>query len=68
MIPDFEDEETGIKKLVVNFASISAGAVVLEASPKSTGYHHLLSNDKDKYGIGVCSEKKWVVIGLSEDV
>jgi hypothetical protein len=33
-----------------------------------TGYSHLLSGDRDKYGISPCDEKKWVVIGLSEDV
>jgi len=70
MVPDNEeDEESGTSaKRVVNFASISAGAVVLEASPKATGYHNLLNDDKDKYGISPCAEKKWVVIGLSEDI
>lgn len=53
---------------MVNFAAQSAGAVVLESSPGSKGYHNLLNDDKDKYGISPCSEKKWVVIGLSEDV
>lgn len=33
-----------------------------------TGYSHLLNGDKDKYGISPCHEKKWVVIGLSEDI
>jgi hypothetical protein len=64
-----EDEDSHIgKRRQVNFASVSAGAVVLESSPKANGYHHLLNDDKDKYGISPCSEKKWLVIGLSEDV
>jgi hypothetical protein len=67
----FEDDEDGEsvgQKRQVNFASVSAGAVVLESSPKANGYHHLLNDDKDKYGISPCAEKKWLVIGLSEDV
>lgn len=70
MVPDKDDDdvESSVAKQVVNFASVSAGAVVLEASPKSKGYHNLLNDDKDKYGIAPCAEKKWVVIGLSEDV
>jgi hypothetical protein len=66
----FDEDEDGHlgKKRQVNFASVSAGAVVLESSPKANGYHHLLNDDKDKYGISPCSEKKWLVIGLSEDV
>lgn len=67
----FEEDEDGEsvgKKRQVNFASVSAGAVVLESSPKANGYHYLLNDDKDKYGISPCAEKKWLVIGLSEDV
>jgi hypothetical protein len=70
MVPDMDEDdiESSVAKQVVNFASVSAGAVVLESSPKAKGYHNLLNDDKDKYGIAPCSEKKWVVIGLSEDV
>jgi hypothetical protein len=67
----FEEDEDGEsvgKKRQVNFASVSAGAVVLESSPKANGYRHLLNDDKDKYGISPCGEKKWLVVGLSEDV
>ena len=52
----------------MNFASIGAGAVVLESSAAAKGYSNLLHDDKDKYGISPCSEKMWVVIGLSEDI
>ena len=71
MVPNDEDEDVGvseIKKRVVNFASVSAGAVVLESSPQSNKFHNLLNDDKDKYGMTQCAEKKWVVLGLSEDV
>lgn len=72
MVPnDDGDEEEGMsekRKRVVNFASVSAGAVVLESSAQSTKFHNLLNDDKDKYGMTQCSEKKWVVLGLSEDV
>lgn len=52
-----------------NFASYAAGAVVLDKSPTSAkGFSNLLDDDKDRYGISPCNEKKWVVIGLSEDI
>lgn len=52
-----------------NFAAHSAGAVIIEKSPTSAkGFHNLLNDDKDKYGICSSKDDKWVVIGLSEDV
>eukprot|EP01031_Cornospumella_fuschlensis_P032467 gene32467-39256_t len=53
-----------------NFASATAGAVILDSSPASAkGYHNLLNSDKDKYSISPCNvERRWVVIGLSEDI
>ena len=75
MVPDKEEDEVSVfsngkpdLKRVVNFASIGAGAVVLESPAQAKGYSNLLNEDKDKYGISPCSEKKWVVIGLSEDI
>ena len=63
------DSDVRSSKKIFNFASHSAGAVVLDKSPASAkGYSHLLNDDKDKYGISQCDEKKWVVIGLSEDI
>ena len=64
-----DDDDNRSSKNIFNFASQAAGAVVLDKSPSSAkGYSHLLTNDKDKYGISPCDEKKWVVIGLSEDI
>ena len=70
MVPDLDDDSnTRSSKNIFNFASQAAGAVVLDKSPASAkGYSHLLNDDKDKYGISACDEKKWVVIGLSEDI
>ena len=68
-VDDPEAEEPSSESNVkINFASVSAGAVVLEKCKASKGYGNLLSDDKDKYGIAPCSEKKWLIIGLSEDV
>lgn len=53
---------------IFNFASQAAGAVVLGASPAAKNFHYLLDDDMDRYGISPCNEKKWVVIGLSEDI
>ena len=70
MVLDSEDDvqsPTEVKRNV-NFASFSSGAVVLEQSPSSKNFGNLLDDDKDKYGISPCNDKKWVVISLSEDV
>jgi hypothetical protein len=70
MVPDADEDGYGRnKKRIVNFASESAGAVVLESSVKFKGIQNLLNDHKDKYGMIECSEeKKWVVIVISEDV
>lgn len=53
----------------VNFASEAAGAVVLASSEECSGFTNVLSDHKDKYAMCPCSaRKKWVTIGLSEDV
>ena len=44
-----DDDDYVINGRVVNFASVSAGAIVLESSPKSVGFRNLLSDDRDKY-------------------
>ena len=68
LVPDQEsNDSTGANIRMFNFASHAAGAIILGQSPASAkGFNNLLNNDKDKYGISACSEKKWVVIGLSE--
>jgi len=56
------------EKKSVNYASTQSGALVLETSPNSKGMGNILLDDKDKYAISPCDDKKWVVIGLSEDI
>lgn len=66
---DEDDNFEPTRKRMFNFASHQAGAVIVDKSPANAkGFHHLLNEDRDKYGICRCSEKKWVVIGLSEEV
>lgn len=69
LVPDSEDNNDDNQKGMFNFASHAAGAVILDKSPSNAkGFSNLLNDDKDKYAIASCSEKKWVVIGLSEDI
>lgn len=64
-----EDEEEGTaKRVMVDYANKSAGALILERSPSMKGASNLLTNDKDKYAISPCKDKKFVVVGLSEDI
>ena len=56
------------EKNVINYASQDAGAVVLDASPGMKGTSSLLDDNPDKYSITPCAEKKWLVLGLSEDI
>lgn len=53
---------------LVDYASKLAGAQVLEHPPSFKGASNLLTGDKDKYSIAPCEDKKYVVIGLSEDI
>ncbi|KAL7993736.1 putative DNA repair protein Rad4 [Plasmopara halstedii] len=52
-----------------NYASLDAGATVLDAAPDTKSPTNLLVPDKDRYMLIPCSKaRKWVVISLSEDV
>ena len=58
---EVKDDSSDEPKRKFNFASHAAGAVVLDKSPSSAkGFSNLLNDDKDKYGISACNEKKWV--------
>jgi len=65
---DEEDDEGPTKRILVDYASKLAGAQVLEKSPSFKGASNLLTGDSDKYAIAPCEDKKYVVIGLSEDI
>ena len=62
------DDAPAAPKKVISYASKDAGALVVEKSGTSKGFDNLLVDNKDKYGITDCGEKKYVVIGLSEDI
>lgn len=64
---DDADEEIS-KRVAVDYASKSAGALVLEKSPNFKGTSNLLNGNRDKYAISPCEEKKFVVLSLSEDI
>ena len=51
-----------------NYASLDAGAVVMASNPEAERTSTLLNEDTDKYSISPCEARKWVVIGLSEDI
>ncbi|KAG7400961.1 hypothetical protein PHYBOEH_003872 [Phytophthora boehmeriae] len=52
-----------------NYASLDAGATILDASADTKSPTNLLVPDKDRYMLTPCSNpRKWVVISLSEDV
>jgi hypothetical protein len=63
-----EEEEVISERVMVDYASKSAGALILENSPSMKGASNLLHSDKDKYAISPCTDKKYVVLGLSEDI
>jgi len=55
-------------RVAVDYASKSAGALVIEKSGSFKGTSNLLNGDRDKYAIAPCEEKKFVVVSLSEDI
>lgn len=67
---DSEDiESDNVKSVKFDFASKSAGALILEKSAGWNGASSLLTSDNDRYAIIPCSEtSKSVVISLSEDI
>jgi hypothetical protein len=67
--PTPQPVEEEAKLFRVDYASKSAGALVLESSDHFQGTSNLLTNDQDAYAIVPCEEpNKSVVIGLSEDI
>jgi Sad1 / UNC-like C-terminal len=57
------------KHVAVDYASKSAGAMILDSSANFKGSSNLLNTDRDMYAIVPCAEStKYVVIGLSEDI
>ncbi|KAG7365987.1 Sad1 / UNC-like protein [Nitzschia inconspicua] len=66
---DEEEDEMLYERVSVDYASKSAGALIIEKSQNFKGTSNLLNGDRDKYAIAPCSEeKKSVVLSLSEDI
>ena len=64
-----EVEDEAVKSVKFDYASKSAGALILEKSAGWKGASNLLNNDNDRYPIIPCAEtSKSVVISLSEDI
>lgn len=73
MVPDKEDDDdepdgTTPRHTLQNYASRESGAALLESSPGAKGMANLLVDSKDKYAISPCEDKRWAVLGLSEDI
>jgi len=56
------------EQVLVDYASKISGAQILEKTHSIKGASNLLTGDKDKYSIAPCEDKKYVVVGLSEDI
>ena len=66
---DDEDDEDLAYRVSVDYASKSAGAIIIEKTAEFKGTSNLITGDRDRYAIVPCSEeKKHVVLGLSEDI
>lgn len=63
-----EAEDGDNLRVSVDYASKSAGALIIEKSSSFKGTSNLLNGDKDKYAIAPCEEKQFVVVSLSEDI
>jgi hypothetical protein len=64
-----KDATNTAQRVVVDYASKSAGALILEKSTDFQGTSNLLNSDKDQYAIIPCEHaSKFVVVGLSEDI
>lgn len=64
---EIEDKDSGGRRQ--NYASLDAGATILDSSPDTKSPTNLLVPDKDRYMLIPCEKtRKWVVVSLSEDV
>lgn len=64
---EVEDRESGGKRQ--NYASLDAGATILDVARDTKSATNLLVPDKDRYMLMPCQNpSKWVVVSLSEDV
>ncbi|TYZ60148.1 hypothetical protein PybrP1_003115 [[Pythium] brassicae (nom. inval.)] len=65
---EIEDRDSGGGRRQ-NYASLDAGATILDSAPEVKSPTNLLVPDKDRYMLIPCEKaRKWVVVSLSEDV
>jgi len=66
---DDEDDEDLAERVSVDYASKSAGALIIEKTAEFKGTSNLITGDRDRYAIVPCNEeRKQVVMSLSEDI
>jgi len=64
-----EDDEDLTDKVLVDYASKAAGALIIEKTDEFKGTSNLITGDRDKYAFVPCNqEKKNLVLSLSEDI
>ena len=69
LITDTDSIGSGRTLRTSNYASLDAGAIVLDTSEGFKSASNILKNDKDRYMMCPCENpKKWIVVSLSEDV
>ena len=68
-LKDDDEDEDLAQKISVDYASKSAGALIIEKTREFKGTSNLITGDRDKYAIVPCNEeKKSFVLSLSEDI
>ena len=69
IVDDDDEDEDLTDRVSVDYASKTAGALIIEKSSDFKGTSNLMIGDRDKYAIVPCSEeRKYVVLSLSEDI
>lgn len=64
----YDEEDDHVHGGRFNYASFDAGAVIMASSEAFKSTSNLLTENRDKYSLAPCKSKKWVVVGLSEDI
>ena len=52
----------------INYASVDKGAVILATNKEGKNAENILNENADKYFQSPCSDRRWIVLQLSEDV
>ena len=65
---EYHEDDEHVQTGRFNYASFDAGAVIMASSESFKSTSNLLTENRDKYSLAPCKSKKWVVVGLSEDI